>query len=155
MKQIVRLLLATVIFLSGAALIPLVGLPSEGFRWQAYADAYQPLLVEINFDSGMPGSFFTFSGFNFPPSTEETILVNGTVLGTVTTDSLGSFVFLINTAGAEQGYYFVTTGEAGSPTARFWLHNDQPEHPQEGDGIIFSLPPDVAVTLETLPLISK
>ena len=155
MKQIVRLLLATAIFLSGAALIPLVGLPSEGFRWQAYADAYQPLLVEINYETGMPGSFFTLTGYNFPPSGEVIVLVNGTALGTVPTDSMGSFIFLIDTTGAEQGYYFVTTDEPDSPSARFRLDEEEPVRLQEGEGIIFSLPPDLAVMLVNLPFVRK
>jgi hypothetical protein len=133
-KHIVNILLAGLIFLSGVVLIPLVGLPSEGFRWQAYADAYQPLLVEINHETGMPGSFFTISGFNFPPSGEVAVLVNGTALGTVPTDSMGSFVFLIDTTGAEAGYYFVTTDEPDSPSVRFWLNVAEPLRPQEGEG---------------------
>lgn len=155
MKQIIRLLIASAVFLSGAAMIPLVGLPSEGYRWQAYADAYQPLMVEINYESGMPGSFFTLTGFNFPPSGEVSILVNGMALGTVTADSLGGFAFLIDTAGAEAGYYFVTTDEPDSPSARFRLSEHEPNRPQEGEGIIFSLPPDLAITLVNLPFLRK
>jgi hypothetical protein len=120
---------AFVIFVSGAALVPLVGLPSEGYRWQTYADAYQPLLIQINYETGSPGSFFTLTGFNFPPDEDVAILVNGTVIGDVTTDSSGGFIFLIDTAGAEPGYYFVTTDEPDSPVARIWLTEDQPSRP--------------------------
>ena len=103
----------------------------------------------------MPGRFFTLTGYNFPPSSGVSVLLNGTALGTVPTDIMSSFVFLIDTTGAEQGYYFVTTDEPDSPSARFRLDEEEPVRPQEGEGIIFSLPPDLAVMLVNLPFVRK
>lgn len=155
MKRIISLLVVSAIFLSGVILIPLVGLPSEGFRWQVYADAYQPMIIETNYDTGFPGSYFTVTGFNFPPSAAVDIIVNGVIVGTVNTDNMGGFVFVINSTGAEQGYYFVSTDETNSPSVRLWIHESLPLRLLSDDGEIFVLPPDVAVTLVSLPFLTK
>ena len=155
MKYIPRLLVALIVFLSGAALTPFVGLPTEGFRWQTYASAYQPMTLEINYASGKPGSFFTLTGFNFPPDAEVTILVNNVVLGTVATNSIGSLMFLIDSTGADEGHYSVVTDEVTSPTAQFLLDTDEPLHPQEEDGVIFTLPAGIAYMLIHLPVILR
>jgi hypothetical protein len=141
--------------LSGAALAPFVGLPAEGFRWQTYASAYQPMMLEINYVSGMPGSFFTVTGFNFPQNDEVTILVNNVVLGPVATDSIGSLIFLIDSTGADVGHYSVITDEAASPRVQFQLDMDEPLRPQEGEGVIFTLPAGIAYTLLLLPIVLR
>jgi hypothetical protein len=40
MKRIARLIFALMILLSGATLVPAMGLPEQGFAWQLYANAY-------------------------------------------------------------------------------------------------------------------
>lgn len=42
MPKFSRLLIALVIFLSGAGLMPFVSLPAEAFSWQLFANAYAP-----------------------------------------------------------------------------------------------------------------
>ena len=41
MKHTVRIIIALFILLSGAILVPAMGLPDQGFTWQRYADVYQ------------------------------------------------------------------------------------------------------------------
>ena len=155
MKNIPRILLALVVFFSGAALVPFIGLPEVGFHWQQYADAYEPVALKINHTSGQPGSFFTVQGVNFPPEQNVTILVNGAVLGEVMTDSSGQALFLIDTTGAETGYYMVEAQLPERPTTNFRLFPDDPLHPQEDDGPIFVLPGDIAIHLNTLPIVNR
>lgn len=155
MSQIIRVVVAAAILVSGLALVPLVGLPNEGYRWQTYADAYQPMMLEANYDTGSPGSYFTLNGYNFPSFAEVTILVNGTILGTVTPDGLGNFMFLLDTTDAEEGYYFITTTATDSPMARIWLHQDHPYRMLEDEGELFELPPDLAIILVSLPFVRK
>lgn len=40
MKKIARLIFALMVLLSGATLVPAMGLPDQGFNWQLYANAY-------------------------------------------------------------------------------------------------------------------
>jgi hypothetical protein len=39
-RKIAKLTIALLVLLSGASLIPAVGLPGQGFNWQLYANAY-------------------------------------------------------------------------------------------------------------------
>jgi hypothetical protein len=148
-------LFAFVVFFSSAALAPFVGLPTEGYRWQPYADAYTPAMLDINHTSGMPGSFFTVTGTNFPPDSTLTVLANSFVLGTVQTDSAGGFVFLIDTTGADPGFYVITTDLPNSPLVRFLLSLDEPLYPQEGEGTIFTLPSGIGQIPINLPIIMR
>ena len=43
MKRLARLIIALVILLSGATLVPAMGLPNQGFNWQLYAGAYDTI----------------------------------------------------------------------------------------------------------------
>lgn len=45
MKKITRLIFAVVVILSGATLIPVMGLPVQGFSWQLYAEVYTRVKV--------------------------------------------------------------------------------------------------------------
>jgi hypothetical protein len=43
MKKISRLIFALLVILSGATLVPAMGLPNQGFSWQLYANVYNTL----------------------------------------------------------------------------------------------------------------
>lgn len=45
MKKIARLIFALMVLLSGAALIPAIGLPEQGFNWQLYANVYTTIKI--------------------------------------------------------------------------------------------------------------
>lgn len=163
MKNYSRILIAVGIFLVGAALIPFVGLPQDGFNWQRYADAYVPMSMEINHNTGRPGSFFTVRGYNFSqddsvssPADTISIMANGTLLGTVNTDSNGDLIFLIETPDADTGYYIISTNIVDGPEISFRLSPDAPLWVKEDDvDTIFPLPPGIAYQLVHLPIINK
>jgi hypothetical protein len=155
MKKLSRVAVAISIFIIGAALIPFVGLPQTGFNWQRFADVYQPMTLDVNFDTGSPGSFFTVHGNNFPPDDAVTILVNGVVLGLVTTDSSGDLTFIIDSGTASPGLYIITTNIIDGPQAIFHLDPADPSRSQEGEGTLFVLPADLASQAIFLPVMHK
>lgn len=155
MNKFYRLVFALAVLISGIALAPAIGLPAAGFSWQRYANVYQLATLEINHDSGLPGSFFAITGSNFSPNASATITANGTLLGTVQTDSNGNLAFDIDSTGAELGLYVIlaTTGE--SATTRFTLVAEGTLWPQDGTGPVFILPPDIAGNPIYLPITNR
>lgn len=118
-------------------------------------NAIQPTL-SINYTSGSPGSLFTLSGSDFPPDSTVTIVVNGRTLGTLSTDSVGNFVFLLTTDQADEGHYIITATVNPSASERFVLDWNEPIRPQEGSGTTFTVPSGIAYThLIYLPLVQK
>jgi hypothetical protein len=114
-----------------------------------------PVLVS-NHSSGAPGSYFTFTGYDFPPDESATITINGVNLGTVPTDASGGLTFILKTsATAEEGSYRVTATVNPSATTRFTLTAGGVVHPQEGTGTVFDLPEGIAYLVNFLPLLAK
>ncbi len=146
-KSLPRILIALLIFVSGAALIPFVGLPAQGYSWQQYANAYVPVELQVNYHTGQPGSFFTITGQGFTPNSTATIEVNGQNLGSVNTDSNGELIFVIDSSGAQEGYYFVTVTAGDSATVSFRLAADAPNRPKEDDVTVFALPANSALSI--------
>lgn len=150
MVKVGRILIALAILLSGIAMIPFVELPTGQLGWQLYAGVYDATLVS-NYDTGRPGSFFTFTGSNFPPNSLATITAAGPitrgpergneVLGTVMTDANGSFTFLLNTEGAEVGVYLISATVDANATATdtIELIDTAPLRPAEDLGPIMYL----------------
>jgi hypothetical protein len=145
MVKVGRILIALAILLSGVAMIPFVELPTGQLGWQLYAGVYDATLVS-NYDTGRPGSFFTFTGSNFPPDSLATITVSGPdqaneVIGTVMTDANGSFTFLLNTDGAIVGVYLVSATVDANATATDMIEliPSAPLHQPEGSGPILYL----------------
>jgi hypothetical protein len=154
MKNYSRLAIAIGIFLVGAALIPFVGLPQDGFTWQRFADAYLPMTLDINCKVGQQGSVFSVNGFNFPGDQMITILVNGTSFGSVTTNSNGELMFWMDSSGADTGFYTLTTSVVDGPLVSFRISANAPLC--EGVGTpIFIIPSGIAVQLIHLPFINK
>ncbi|HEX6304232.1 MAG TPA: hypothetical protein VFZ76_08590 [Anaerolineales bacterium] len=156
MKKYARILIAIAIFLSGVALVPFVDLPEEGFSWQRFANVYKPGTLQINYQSGSPGSIFTITGLDFPPNAAANVSVNGHFLGTVPTDNNGALLFLIDSSGAEPGKYFVSVSAMDeSDTVDFFLTSAAPLRSQEDEGPLFVLPEDIAMIVLYLPLIFR
>jgi len=103
--------------------------------------------LNINYETGAPGSYFTLTGLYFPAESVIEISVNGLNLGSVNSDANGDLVFLILTPGADEGGY-VVKAQAGMEmaTSIFRLDNSQPLRPQEGDGVVFNVPPGISLT---------
>jgi hypothetical protein len=119
---------------------------------------YSPVFPEmaINYSTGAPGSYFTFTGTDFPVNDTATISVNGVILGSVDTGENGTFQFWLSTDSAASGAYFVTASINPSATVRFDLSPNAPVHSQEGSGPLFDVPVGIAFTeLIYLPLILR
>ena len=153
MKNIYRIVLAFVVFLSGVALIPVMGLPAAGFNWQRFAGAYVPTMLEVNHASGQPGSFFTITGANYPSNTALEVHANGILLGSIQSDSGGNLIFVINSAGAELGYYTVVVGQVNDVSTRFALKSEDPLWAQDVAAPVLQLPSNSANHLIFLPSI--
>lgn len=153
MKDVYKILIALSMFISGAALVPVMGLPTTGFNWQRYAGVYTPAVLDINHTSGQPGSFFSVTGSNYTPDSTVNVSVNGVLLGTVNSDSNGALAFQIDSTGADTGTYFLEATGAETGLTQFDLSDDQPLWPQEGTGDVFQLPANIAVNLVRLPVI--
>jgi len=154
-KLVKSLLFALLVFVSGVALVPVVGLPASGFNWQRYADVYVPTTLMVNHTSGQPGSFFTITGTNYPPSSVATILVNGVNLGDVATDVDGNLIFVIDTTGSSSGYYTVVANLVPNVFTRFLLNQGEPQWPQDVIAPVFQLPPNIANQLIFTPIIHR
>ena len=152
-----RLLTALFIFLSGLLLLPFISLPAEAFSWQIFANAYETQTLTINHEVGKPGSYFKIKGEGFPANATATIVINGKTVGTIMTDADGKFEFELNTAGANDGAYFVTATVNPSATVKFTLDAASPNTwPAEGAATVFNVPPGIAFTnFIYLPMISK
>jgi hypothetical protein len=88
-----------------------------------------------NYPDGQPSSFFTITGWNFPPDSQATLSLNGQVITRLLrTNATGSFIFFLNTAGAGTGRYDVTVSVNPSATTSFTLADGAPLRPQEGGG---------------------
>lgn len=155
MKKLLTILFTISVFMVGAALIPFVGLPQDGFSWQRFADVYNPMTLVVNYDTGSPGSFFTVTGSNFPEEEMITIFANGEPIGVVESDSDGNLLFLIDSGSAGSGLYIVTTGIPGGSQASFWLDLAAPLRAQEDTGSVLVLPTDIATLPIHLPVMNK
>jgi hypothetical protein len=116
-----------------------------------------PPYLTSNYPSGQPGSFFTITGWNFPPGTQATLSINGQVItSTLSVDPTGSFIFFLNTTGDEAGGYAVTARVNPSATTSFILADDASLRPQEGGGQTFVVPAGIAFhNFVYLPLVRR
>jgi YVTN family beta-propeller protein len=125
--------------------------------------------LSLNFPNGSPGSFFTLAGANYPPHASAALSINGSSLGSTTTDSSGSLLFVLDTAASDAGGYLVTVtinlGSSGSlsPSAAsslsrlFTLAPGAPLRPQINQGELVTIPVGIAFTpyIASLPLIKR
>lgn len=150
-ELLTRSAVALVILLAGVAMAPFVDLPKIRLGWQRFAGVYEAQLV-VNHEQGQPGSYFHFTGTNYPPNELAMIMVDGEEVGEVMTDANGQLEFNIGTAQAPLGAYAVTAMVDGNASASdsFTLTTNAPLHPLEGDGPLF-----FAVPVIYLPLIYR
>jgi hypothetical protein len=132
-----------------------IGLPTVGVNWQRFAGIYNPTTLEVNHLSGQPGSFFTITGTNYPPNTNLTIFANGVSLGSLPSDGGGNLLFVIDTSGAELGYYTIVADPIKDVFTRFELKANDPLWPQDVTAPVLQLTPNSAVQLIFLPNINR
>lgn len=133
----------------------------------------------VNYATGQPGSYFNFTGTNFPVNGVTTLIVNGRVVtNTLASDSSGNLSFQFKTEQADIGYYFVTasanpttafsgisgnilqaTNECGTcnnASTRLALDTSAPLRLQEGVFTLINLPKGIAFTnLLYLPVVAR
>ncbi len=157
MKNLIRITVVMVIFLSGVLLVPAMGLPTQGFNWQRYANVYDQASLEINHESGAPGSFFSISGSNFSSKTMVNIYANGVLLGNLETSEFGDLLFLIDSTGAGDGYYLIQVQGTETAGTKLLVDTTGTLWSQEDEGTVFSLNAPGLVPFELLfmPLIEQ
>jgi alpha-tubulin suppressor-like RCC1 family protein len=135
---------------------------------------FPPLRLTAGYTYGQPGSYFTLSGWNFPPGGQTTLVINGeTITTTISVNPTGSFILFLDTSLAEPGGYAVTVSvlpgsnsllgeplsEQGdiSATTGFFLWAEAPLRPHEGGGQTFLVPAGIAHTVyfTNLPLVGR
>lgn len=126
-------------------------IPGQGFAMETFSgpgcndDITAPTL-NTNYDSGAPNSVFTLTGSGFPSNIDTTIVINGQTLGVVPANTTGEFLFLLSTANADEGAYFVTASANPTATTSFILNSTNPVRPQEDNGPVFDVPEGIAFT---------
>lgn len=74
-----------------------------------------PAALTANYNSGRPGSFFTFTGNHFAPNQTLPVLLTfdnrERAIGSVATDNAGNFTFILDTAQAPVGFYTVRVSD--------------------------------------------
>jgi alpha-tubulin suppressor-like RCC1 family protein len=112
-----------------------------------------PVTITLNYQVGMPGSIFTLTGWNFPPLSQATLSINNQVITTaLSINETGSFIYFLDTTGADPGGYLVTVSVNPFAQIMFCLENTAPLHTQEGGGTKFAVPPGIAVDYKFLYL---
>ena len=160
MSQYRRLFIALALFLSGVALIPYISLSSEQFEWQRYTGVYEPDRpnLAINYRTGRPGSFFTLTSSDFPAKNTATVTINGQTLGIVPVDGAGELAFVLGTAGADPGFYYVTLSVNPSASTSFEVDPTAPLRPGEGTATLqlLNVPSSIAYSnLVYLPIVLR
>ncbi len=136
----IRIAIVLVVLLAGLALLPYIDLPAEALTWQLYSGVYEATL-DVNHPTGSPGSYFLFTGTNYPANSTAVISVNGEDIGNVQTDGHGDLSFTIATANSDPGSYTVmaVVDVNASAASNFTLVINGDHQPVEGTGPIFSL----------------
>jgi alpha-tubulin suppressor-like RCC1 family protein len=102
--------------------------------------------LTVNYPTGLPGSFFTITGWKFPPGAPATLVINGYVLTTaLLVNPTGSFIVFLDTGSADAGRYRVDVSASGTPgvSTAFSLDIGAPLQIKEGGGLTFIVPPGI------------
>lgn len=162
MNRLQRLIIASVIVLSGLALIPYVALSNEEFRWQRFAGVYDgEAEVSCNYANGKAGSFFTCVVLNFPANATVTISVQTWqgrwhVIGTGTTSDTGTFNFIIQTDDdLIDGAYGIKAETNPSVETTLTILSSAPLREKEGSSPVLIIPASAGGGETFLPLIRR
>ncbi len=128
--------------------------PDDAGRWDPFAAPPNPEM-QINHDSGAPGSYFNVTGTGFPPDGTASIVVNGHLLDEPPVDGSGAISFTLTTEEASAGTYHVRTTVNPSGGVCFVLNPDEPSRPQEGDLPLVAVPDGLITHYVYLPLVVK
>ena len=98
-------------------------------------------LLTSNYNTGRPGSFFTFNGSSFTPNYQVEIRLRfedrERVLGTVQSSAVGTFSFILDTWQAVPGDYIITASDnVGQDEVTLELQGVFLLREQQGSGLI-------------------
>jgi branched-chain amino acid transport system substrate-binding protein len=129
---------------------------AAGVHFYAMADPPSPALA-VNYPNGSPGSYFAFTGTNFPAARTAAVSVNGhTIADALPIDDAGGLTFRLSTADADEGRYIVTASVNPKASAGFTLDAAAPQRPAEGSGPELPVPAGIAFTKTLyLPLVLR
>lgn len=113
--------------------------PDAAGRWDEFAAPPNPDL-QINDDSGAPGSYFNVTGTGFPPNETAAIPANDHLLGELPVDGSGAISFTLTTEEASAGTYHVRTTVNPSDGVQFVLDPAEPVREKEGDLPLVEVP---------------
>lgn len=125
--------------------------PDDAGRWDAFVAPPNPEM-QINYQSGAPGSYFNVSGTGFPPNDTAAILANNHLLDELSVDGSGAISFTLTTEEASAGTYHLRTTVNPSGGARFVLNLAEPVRPREGDLPLVEVPDGLILHYVYLPL---
>ena len=115
----------------------LYGVVCQGNRM---ASSMSPLpTLSLNFTSGLPGSFFTLRGSNFPPNTTDAIHVMERSISPVQIDATGNFSLSLQTSSSDIGQFNFESVVHVSADVELALNAMASLHPKEHDGIACNL----------------
>ena len=141
MEKVIRITIVAAILLVGLLLLPYVDMPAEALNWQHYSGVYEATL-DVNYADGAPGSYFLFTGTNYPANSRAVVTVNGTVVGRLRTDNNGNLSFSIATLRSSSTGSYTVMAEVdanSSASANFTLVTGGQRRPLEGNGPVFKL----------------
>lgn len=128
--------------------------PDLAGEWDAFVAPPSPEM-QINHDSGAPGSYFNVTGTGFPPDGTASIVVNGHLLDELSVDGSGAVSFTLTTEEASAGTYHLRTTVNPSGGVRFVLDPDEPVREKEGDLPLVEVPDGLITHYVYLPLVVK
>ncbi|RPI31767.1 MAG: hypothetical protein EHM70_10730 [Chloroflexota bacterium] len=101
--------------------------------------------VQVNHDTGKPGSVFSFSATGFPANSTARLSANGRELSnSLVTDATGGLTVQLSTdPSAVPGRYTISLSVNPSASTSIILDSSAPLYPSEGSGTLFQLPVDV------------
>jgi len=141
-------------------------------QWDFYVNHHHippsPELI-VNHSEGRPGSYFTFTGRDYPFTYQGLVTVNTHPVGIIQVDGSGRFTFeLSTTAGTplhlvlsdanEEGLYIVgVKSDYAHAYARFVLSNDALLRPSSNSEVSFVVSPEISAYkyFTYLPLITR
>lgn len=131
--------------------------PDPAGKWDHFSHDASPANLEMNYDTGAPGSAFNVVGTNFPINSVASVHVNYQSISNAFTGETGTFTFTLTTdPQTDEGYYIVIVSVNPTASTMFQLDALEPVRPLEGDHESYQIPDGIAITdFIYLPLIER
>ena len=104
--------------------------PDDAGKWDEFSADPNPIL-EINYGTGAPGSFFTLTGSLYPPNSTARVYVGDDFVAEIAVDSSGDFVVVLDTTYLFEGTYDVLIKINPAAIVQFELTEAAPKRKNE------------------------